>query len=390
MAYTPLGFSIPDLAIVGAFSGPVGAAGGPLAVTVDVSNLGQSSIPEPLNQLPGAPSRADAPASLVAVFYSPRAHVPLSNQTLLGTFDVPAIPQNRLARVTGTVNLPSDAVSGGFLTLLIDPGQNILDLNRTNNVFRIAEPLPIAADLPELQATALGLPPVLNPGDAVIPQVRVANVGPGSTASQAPVVVQVVASTDTTFGPGDQILATFTVNNIPGLALSPSRGVLPGDVGLVDPPNQVTLDAMSPVLLPATGAPYFVGVIVDPLDAIQELSEVDRGPDPTLEQIRVVGDMPGGFPPSNLAGTPAPTDAPFPFPPFATPTGTPIFGPITQPPDGPIGSPITEDLAVAGPLRNARDAYAEQVLARAGRTTNPAARARLLAMARRLGAMVDA
>ena len=386
MAYTPLGFSIPDLAIVGAFSGPVGVAGGPLAVTVDVSNLGQSSIPEPFNQLPGASSRADAPASQVAVFFAPRAHVPLSNQTLLGTFDVPAIPQNRLARVTGTVNLPVDAGAGGFLTVLIDPGQNILDLNRTNNAFRIAEPVPVTADLPELRATALGLPPVLNPGDAVVPQVRVENIGPASTASQAAVVVQVVASTDTTFGPGDQILATFTVNNIPGLALTPSRSFVPGDVNLVDQPNQVTLDAMTPVLLPSTGAPYFVGVIVDPLDAIEELSEVDRGPDPTLEQLRVVGDNPSGFPPAAQAGSPAPTTAPFPFPPFTTPTGSPILGPI----NGPIENPINKDAAVAGPLRNARVAYAEQVHARALRTTNPASRARLLAMARRLGASVDA
>lgn len=340
LAYTPLGFSIPDLAILDAYSGPVAAFGGPLSITVDVSNLGQSSMPEPFAQFPGSPSTADAGPSEIAVYLTADPHFPFRNRVQIGTIDVPSIPQNRLAQVTGTFTLPDSPPPGfpttggvGFLTLELDPDREIRDLDRTNNVFRTATPFQLIPNLPELQAVALGLPPVMNPGDTIVPQVKIANYGAAPTNLQAPVVVQVVASQDPFFGPGDIVLGTFTVDNILPLSQAPTQHFVPGDVNVIDPPNFVTLDAMQAVALPDTGGPYYVGVVIDPLDEIQQITNDEN----RLQLPQLVTNSGLGLPPAGVIGEP--TDQPFPFPPFNTPTGTPdpVFVPVTEPqPIGPI------------------------------------------------------
>lgn len=351
LAYSPLGFSIPDLAILNAYTGPVAAYGGRIAVTVDVSNLGQSSIPEPLAQLPGQPSTADAGPSEIEVYYTSRAHSPFGERILLGTIDVPALPQNRLVQVTGVVSLPDEQPNGfpgvggnGFITLELDPNRDVRDLDRTNNILRPAASFLLVPDLPDLQATAFGMPPVLNPGDTVVPQVKVANYGAAPTTDQAPVVVQVVASLDEAFGPGDIVLGTFTVDNIFPLSVAPTERFIPGDQTLLDRPNVAVLDAMAPITLPDTGAPYFVGVVVDPQNEIQEISEVDLGPNPILELPQLVADSGLGLPPAGVIGPAAPADRLFPFPPFDTPTGTPEgpADPVTPP--GP-GEPVPRAVA---------------------------------------------
>ncbi|QDV33516.1 hypothetical protein [Tautonia plasticadhaerens] len=362
LAYTPLGFSIPDLAILNAYTGPVAAYGGEIAVTVDVSNLGQSSIPEPLAQFPGQASAADAGPSEIEVYYTNQAHSPFGDRILLGTISVPAVPQNRLVQVTGVVSLPEEPPAGypgvgsnGFITLELDPDRDVRDLDRTNNVFRPAASFLLVPDLPDLQAIALGLPPVLNPGDTIVPQVKVANYGAAPTIDQAPVVVQVVASLDEAFGPGDIVLGTFTVGNILPLSFAPTERFVPGDQTLLDRPNVAVLDAMQPVTLPETGAPYFVGVVVDPQDEIREISELDRGPDPTLELARLVDDSGLGLPPAGVIGPAAEADRPFPYPPFDTPTGT-SEGPVDP------GTPPSPGEPVPRPAR--RRVFAERLAAR--------------------------
>ena len=65
LAYTPLGFSLPDLSVQG-FTGPAASWGGQLTVTVNVKNTGASTLIEPLAQVPGATSTADSqPTSVV-------------------------------------------------------------------------------------------------------------------------------------------------------------------------------------------------------------------------------------------------------------------------------------------------------------------------------------
>jgi hypothetical protein len=366
LAYTPLGFSIPDLAILDAYTGPVAAYGGQIAVTVNVSNLGQSSIPEPLAQFPGSPSAADAGPSQIDVYLTNDPHSPFGNRVRIGSINVPAIPQNRLVQVTGVVTLPEQAPAGfpaigqnAFITLDLDADRAVRDLDRTNNVLRPATPFLLVPNLPDLQAIAFGMPPVLNPGDTVVPQVKVANYGAARTDLQAPVVVQVVASLDEAFGPGDIVLGTFTVDNIQPLSVAPTEQFIPGDETLIDRPNVVVLDAMQPVTLPDTGAPYFVGVVVDPLNDILEISELDRGADPTLELPRIVADSGLGLPPAGVIGPAVPADRLFPFPPFDTPTGQPTTpDPVTPEPD-----PII--IRGFGPSRQARRlALAERQAAR--------------------------
>ncbi|RUL87725.1 hypothetical protein [Tautonia sociabilis] len=329
LAYSSLGFSIPDLAVADAFTGPVASLGGRLAVTVDVANLGQSSIPEPLNRFSGSTSTADAGETEVAVYLTSRIHSPFGQRVLLGTINVPAIPQNRLARVTGEVTLPEtlppgfqNAGGSVFLTVEVDPNHQVRDYDRTNNFFRPADAVTIVPDLPEVRAIALGLPPVMNPGDTIRPEVKVANFGAASTNLQGPVTVQIVASQDRNFGPGDIILGTFTVENIPALSLAPTKGFVPGDANLTDPPNVVRLVADQPVVLPDTGSPYYVGVVIDPLNEIQEISEEDAGPSSDLELPQLVADSGLGLPPAGVITIASPTDQPFPYPAFQTPTGT--------------------------------------------------------------------
>ncbi|MEW4567556.1 hypothetical protein AB1L88_06775 [Tautonia sp. JC769] len=340
LAYSPLGFSLPDLAIADAYTGPVGAYGGPISVTVEVTNLGQSSIPEPLAQFPGSASTADAGPSEIDVYFNSRGHGPARNRVLLGTIDVPAIPQNRLAQVTGTFTLPETPPAGfpatgqtGFITLELDPDRVIRDLDRTNNVLRQAESFQIVPNQASLQAIALGLPPVMNPGDTVVPQVKIANYGAVPTNVQGPVIVQVVASADTTFSPDDTVLGTFTVDNILPLSQAPTKNFVPGDVNLVDPPNVVLLDAMLPVALPATGAPYYVGVVIDPVLTPEVALASDHSYGETLQLAQVVEHSGLGLPPAGVIGLPSPPDRPFPFPPFDTPTGTPTPFPTDQNPD---------------------------------------------------------
>src|SRR4051812_42689851 len=95
LAYTPLGVSLPDLAASG-FAAPVAAWNGPLAVTVDVRNLGASSLTEPLGLEPGTTSTADAPPSDVGVFISSRPFFRPGTSLQVGSLPVGEIRQNTL------------------------------------------------------------------------------------------------------------------------------------------------------------------------------------------------------------------------------------------------------------------------------------------------------
>ncbi|CAN5733490.1 hypothetical protein BH23PLA1_BH23PLA1_07330 [soil metagenome] len=346
LAFTPLGFSLPDPAILGASAGPIAAYGRELAVSVDFANLGASTIVEPLALTPGARSSADLEPSQIGVFFSPNARFPFARRIQIGTIDVPALPQNSLTRVTGVVTLPEFVPRGfpgigqtGFITVQADPNFQVRDLDRTNNILRRGIPVQIAQPLPDLEAIALDLPPVLNPGDTFLPKLKVANFGAVSTAEQGPVVVQVVAAFDAPFyGPGSEILATFVVEDIPGLNLAPTPRLVPGDANLFDPPNVVTLVADAPVTLPLLSSTYFVGVAVDPFDTILELSELQFGPDPRLEEVRLVTPTGIGLPPAGIVSEPS--TAPFPFRPFTItdPTPLPPIPPETIPPVTGAGS----------------------------------------------------
>jgi hypothetical protein len=330
MAFTPLGTSIPDLAVSSVFAGPVAAYGGQVAVTIDVANLGAASMVEPENLAPGDPGNTASSPTTANIYLTRTARAKPGTGELIGTVDIGSIPQNRLARFTTTVSMPTtrparfpDSGSNVYLNVFIDKNRTVQDYDRANNFTKRGVPVFLTPNLPQLQSTALELPDGLSPGDAVIPELKVANFGSAPTNLQVPVVVQVVASLDKDFGPGDQVLATFTVANINPLALSPTKRLILGDVNLTDPPNVVALTSGTAVTLPSSPSSYYVGIVVDPLNQIREIDELDSLPSPRLEQLRLV--MPTGvdLPPAGVDSNPNDPTNFFPNPPvFSTTTTT--------------------------------------------------------------------
>src|SRR5262245_27957721 len=224
MAFSTLGFSLPDLTVTG-IAGPRAAWGGTLSVTARIINTGSSTITNPIAQFPGAASTADAPASTVAVVLTPRRHS-LAGAFTLGTFQAPAVPQNNLQQVTQSFTLPSQPPSrftarpGArfFIRLVVNPNNLMLENDTTNNMSR---PIPVtvaAQALPELRAIALYVPPVMQPGDTIAPTISVANFG---TAASGPVQVALVASTTRSFTVGSSIVALYNIANIPSASQTP-------------------------------------------------------------------------------------------------------------------------------------------------------------------------
>jgi hypothetical protein len=331
LSYSPLGFSLPDLVVTG-ISAPVAAYEGPITVSVDVRNLGASSITEPLNLAQGAPSSADAPPSTVGVFISRNRHGrgPLVQ---IGTLDIPAVPQNSVVTVTQELTMPPRIANlppngrTAFIYFRANEDRSVIEHDPRNNFQRRGVPVQIAVGLPDLFAVALDVPPVMQPGDTIAPVIRVANFGTVDPSLQGTFDVDLVASTDTNFGPGDTVLQRFTVSTVPPLANVPMRNTILGDVNINVPANITTLTGDN-VTLPEGPSRYFIGVVVDPDNRIREISEIGRGPDPALEPIRVVGPRIPSFPPAGVLSDPAPTSNVFPIAPFG-PIQTPGITPLT-------------------------------------------------------------
>ncbi|MEO6811403.1 MAG: hypothetical protein ABI353_20015 [Isosphaeraceae bacterium] len=315
---TPLGYSLPDLTVSGT-PAPVAAYGGPLAVSVDVRNLGASSLIEPLAIMPGMPSSADVGPTRVDVYLSPRSHFG-PGAVKIGSVAVPSAPQNSFQQIEGVVNMPQTRLrrfpgSGGtvYAYFKIDTARLTQDTNRANNVTRVGVPILVAAPLPDLQATALDLPPVMQAGDAIQPWIKVANYGTVDTATQGPLVVDLVASTDTAFGPGDIVLAQFSLDSLPPLSLVPTQGIVLGDVNVDTPVNVATLQGPV-VVLPQMPGVYNIGVIVDPFNSIREIREIGRGPNTNLSPVQQVGPSIPGLPPAGILVPTPPAGNVFPYP----------------------------------------------------------------------------
>jgi len=320
MAYSPLGYSLPDLVVDG-FSAPLASYGGPLTVTVDVRNIGASSIVEPLSLRPGTPSTADAGPSTVGVFASSGRRG--GRGVLIGEVVVPPVGQNDRVQVSQTFILPDRP--RGFrgddlrLTFRADNGNAVGEIDETNNSSRSINRVAIATNLPDVRLVDLDLPATIRPGDTISPSIRIANYGAAATGSQGPFQVRLVASLDRDFGAGDTTIDQFTVENLAPLAIAPSKEFVPGDANIDTPANFTTLGGR-PVTVPATPSRYFIGVVIDPTNAIRETSDSGRGARGNrLGGIRRVGGRSTGLPTSGLVN-PSPITPSFPDPGF--PVGT--------------------------------------------------------------------
>jgi hypothetical protein len=342
LAFSALGASLPDLTVSG-FAPPVASWGQPLAVTVNVQNIGSSTLFEPLPTVPslttGTPtggSGADAPASTVDVFAVParRAgttpHPPktFAGAVKVGTVQIPAIPGNGAVQVTGTITLPTQPPGfpgdGGFIFLVFKANADgsVFESDTTNDVSAPVR-VQIEAPLPELAAVGLDVPPVMQPGDTIQPNIRIANFGTADTAAQGVLQVALVASTTPTFNSGSSIIALYNVPNVPSQARVPSITPVFGDANLIPPVNVVTI-AGADVTLPTTPAVYFIGVVIDPFGQIKQLQKVPQFTRPRnpFSLAHQVGPPIVGLPPAGVlvAGGAANTPV-FPFPFGGNPIG---------------------------------------------------------------------
>jgi hypothetical protein len=342
MAYSPLGYSLPDLTVSG-YAARTAAWGGPLAVQVHVENLGASSIVEPTHLEPRATSFADAPASTVTVFASSKPGGK-GKVISLGTIDIPATRQNSESDVSGTVTLPARPAgfraSGEiFLTLVVNNNRTSPESNFANNVARLPAPVSIADPLPDLRVVALDIPSTLQPGDVITPTIRIANFGNADPAAQGPVSVILVASLNKTYGPGDAVIGSYTIASLPGQSEVPTTSDLSGDENL-EPPANYNTTTLAPLQLPSKPGKYFIGVIIDPDDTIRERTETN----PNIQSVTKVGPRIAGLPPTTQLASIAVGNVPI-FPQLPSQIFNPVTNPTVTPTPVPI-VPITKAAAV--------------------------------------------
>ncbi len=345
LAYSSLGYSLPDLQISG-LGGPVASWGGSYQVTVLLRNTGASTITEPLSLVPPlqvgvaadgspvpsyyVPSSADAAASPIGIYLSTRPGT-LAGAIQIGTATAP-ITQNNLERFNVSLTLPQQpsgfrATGVYYIRLVANANHSVLESNFSNNT---SAPIPvrfITPALPQLQATALDLPDSLQPGDTVAPTFQITNLGTANTNLQGPVQVALVASVTPDFNLGSSIVALYTLpSGIPGQSDAPVRNSARHHARLfgskiynnnVTPAQNVETYTGAAATLPISPSTYYLGLVIDPYNTLNQLSL----PANRLELIRTVGPATSGLPPAGVVTTPSSPVPQFPNPPDGVPVG---------------------------------------------------------------------
>jgi hypothetical protein len=320
LTLSPLQTPLPDLTVTG-FSAPVAAWGRPLTVTVDVHNVAASSTIEPLSLLPGSVSSADAGPSQVAVYAVRNVHS-LKGAVPLGLINVPAIGQNSVVQVTQTLAMPNKppgfrAAGPINLVFVANATATVLEASPINNV---SPPVRVTLEPPlsEPVVALFNVPPVMQPGDTIVPTISIANLGPADTG---PLTVAIVSSTRPDVNAGSRIVTTYTIPNVPSAAQARPTPPAFGDTNPGPPSNVVTFTG-APVTLP-TGPPvYYIGVVVDPLHQTPRVPRRVHGHlANSFELFQRVGPPIPGLPPAGVVA-PTPTSLPpFPIPIFDQPIG---------------------------------------------------------------------
>ena len=345
LSYSSLGYSLPDVSITGQ-AGPVAAWGGSLTVKVILKNTGASTIGEPLSLTPTTqvftgpdgravppyyvPSSADAGTVPIAAFLTRSPHS-MAGAISLGTFLSPSLSQNdvqQFSELFGLPQRPSNLPATGiyYVRLFANAGQTIIESNYTNDV---SPPIPVrfvSSALPMLRVTALDVPSVMQPGDTIAPTFQITNLGSASTASQGLVQVALVESTTPDFNLGSKIIALYTLPNaIPGQSTAPVVASAHHHARLfngriynnsVTQGSNVETFTTAPVTLPTSPSVYFLGIVIDPNNNLDQLSL----PANRLEQIHQVGPPIPGLPPAGVISSTA-LSPQFPNPPDGVPIG---------------------------------------------------------------------
>jgi hypothetical protein len=315
MAFSPLGFSLPDLTINGS-AGSTASWGGTLGILANVVNQGSSTITNPIAQAPGDLSTADAPASTVAVVITPRPRS-MAHAVTIGTFTAPPVTQNSIEQIQEAFTLPARppgfSPSGKFYVhLIVNSTSAVLESDRSNNV---SEPIPVrivGRALPSLVVSGLNIPANLRPGDTISPTITITNNG---TAPAGPVEVALVASTTPDFNIGSSIVALYQIQSIIPPASAVAPGTLLAAFSQTASPLSNSVTFTGPlVTLPVSPARYYLGVVIDPFGKLTQL----RPSSSKLSQLRVVEETPG-LPPAGVVSTP--NSNAFPLPPSGLPIG---------------------------------------------------------------------
>jgi hypothetical protein len=315
LSFSPLGFSLPDLTITGQ-AGPRAAWGGTLAVSAILQNIGASTITEPLSQLPttsaptqgspyGSTSTADVPDTTVGVFLSKSAHS-ARGAIKLGTIEAPPISQNSVEQLADSFTLPARPAgfpgAGGkfYVWFVADLSNNVLEVSKANNISRPVAVRVTSQPLPELRTIALAVPSKLSPGDTITPMIQIENLGTADPNLQGPVTVDLVASVTRSFTLGSSIIASYTLTSVPPVSGTPTSGNYKTFAKMIinQPQNTFSISGAA-VTLPVSPATYFIGVVIDPLGKINQLSL----PANSLEQIHVVGPKTKFLPPAGVVSS---------------------------------------------------------------------------------------
>ena len=233
----------PDLRVSGS-AGSVASWGSTYQVSALLQNIGASTIIEPISQTPpgqitvgadgnpvpgfAVPSSASAASSQIAIILAPRPHS-LVGAIQLGSFTAPALEQNNIEQVPASITLPTrpagfPASGVYYIRLQANSTNTVLESSLANN---LNAPIPvrfISQALPMLRTTALDVPPVMQPGDTIVPTFQITNLGTASTDTQGPVQVALVASVSPDFNLGSSIVALYTLpSGIPGASDTPVK-----------------------------------------------------------------------------------------------------------------------------------------------------------------------
>jgi len=310
MTYSPLGYSLPNLAVTG-YAAQEAAWGQNFAVNVTVQNQGASSLIEPTHLSPTTtdpttgnvsvtPSTADSAPTIVDVYASTKPNA-TTGLVKIDSIAIPSVLQNSLYQTTADFTLPAKPAgfpnNGGkvFITFVVEGTQPVTVKGQYPNFYRVPLPVKIVNPLPNLQVISEDLPTSLQPGDVISPTIRIANLGAGNTAAQGPVTVQLVASLDKNFGPGDSVVGSYVIQSLPGLAEVPTTS--PGSINnnLV-PAANVNTTTLGPIKLPTSPGFYYLGIEIDPTASIK----MTHPPSPLLMGIVPVGPPSVYLPPTSL------------------------------------------------------------------------------------------
>jgi hypothetical protein len=324
LSYTSLGYSLSDLRVTGQ-AGPVASWGGPLTITAFLQNRGASTITEPTALVPPlevttgpdglpvppyvTPSSADVQPNQIGIFVTPKRNS-LAGAIEIGTFTAPAtgtvVSQNDTITVPETLTLPSrpagfPTTGRVYIRLVANLNNAVVQSSTANNVSPAIPVRLVSVALPSLRATAFGVPATMQPGDTIAPTIQITN--EGTAPMPAGLQVAVVASVTPDFNLGSSIVALYTVPTaIPAGSSAPVRLGRRTRLLTASLANNVNNAANvinfpgTPATLPTSPATYFLGVVIDPNNLVNQLSL----PSNRLEQIRVVGPANGGLPPAGV------------------------------------------------------------------------------------------